>query len=76
MVKVRKRRLKTATDIRRYLADLIYRVEKGQMEPAKASKIGYLTTILVRVIEISDVEIRLEQMEEHLFSQETSASAE
>ncbi|MFC1779578.1 hypothetical protein ACFLZU_04510 [Thermodesulfobacteriota bacterium] len=58
-----RRRLKTAQDLRRYLAGLINRVEQGETAPEMASKLGYLSNILLRVIEGSDLEARIEALE-------------
>ena len=58
-----RRRLKTALDLRRYLANLINRVEQGETSPEIASKLGYLSNILLRVIEGSDLEKRIEALE-------------
>ena len=58
-----RRRLKTASDLRRYLANLINRVELGETTPEIASKLGYLSNILLRVIEGSDFEARIEALE-------------
>lgn len=45
------RRLKTPTDCRRYIASLINRVESGELEAQKASKLGYLANILCKSLE-------------------------
>ena len=58
-----RRRLKTAQDLRRYLADLINRVEQAETTPEMASKLGYLSNILLRVIEGTDLEKRIEALE-------------
>jgi hypothetical protein len=58
-----KRRLKTMEDVRRYLANLINRTEAGKVEPGTAGKLGYLASILTRVIEGSDLEKRVEALE-------------
>lgn len=60
------RRLKTVSDLRRYLADMINRVEDGQLNPATASRLGYLTNLLKGVIESSDIEERLAKLESQL----------
>jgi hypothetical protein len=60
----RKRRLKSAHDVRRYLADLINRLEAGQIDPGVAGRAGYLSNILIRVIEGSDFEARLKALED------------
>ncbi|MBE0576901.1 MAG: hypothetical protein IH613_13520 [Desulfuromonadales bacterium] len=59
-----RRRLKTATDLRRYLANLINRVEQGETTPEMASKLGFLVNILLKAIEISDLEKRIEALEQ------------
>lgn len=58
------RRLKTHTDARRFLASVIDRLEKDQLDPAKAAKLGYLTQILIRALEGEAVSERLEKIEE------------
>ena len=58
-----RRRLKTASDLRRYMADLINRVEQKEITPETASKLGYLANILLRVIEGADFEARIEALE-------------
>lgn len=58
------RRLKTSQDIRRYLANLINRAESGETEIMTASKLGYLASILAKVIETSDLEERIKRLEE------------
>jgi len=60
------RRLQTSQDLRRYLANLINRVETGKIEPGIAKGLGYLSSILLRVIEGSDFEKRLEAVEKRL----------
>ena len=57
------RRLKTVSDVRRYLANLINRTESGEVEPNLAGKLGYLANSLARVIEGSDLEKRVEELE-------------
>jgi hypothetical protein len=61
-----RRRLKSLEDVRRYLANLINRTEAGEVEPGTAGKLGYLASILTRVIEGSDVERRLDILESKL----------
>ena len=63
MKKVRTRRLKTMEDVRRFLADTINRLNKDDIDPGKASKLGYLCQILTRVIEGSDLEKRVAEIE-------------
>ena len=57
------RRLKTATDIRRYLADLLNRIESGETDPQIATKCGYISNILLKAIELGSFEARIEALE-------------
>ena len=61
------RRLKSASDLRRFLANVICRVEKGEIEESLAGKLGYLSNILYRVIEGTETERRICRLEEKLF---------
>ena len=60
------RRLKTMEDVRRYLANLINRTEKGTVEPGLAGKLGYLANSLARIIEGSDLENRVFSLEKEI----------
>jgi hypothetical protein len=57
------RRLKDLRDVRRYLAGLINRVEAGKVDATLGGKLGYLASILTRVMEGSDLEKRVELLE-------------
>jgi hypothetical protein len=58
-----KRRLKSLQDVRRYLADVINRVEDGRLDPNLAGRVGYLVNVLRAVIEKSDLETRVAALE-------------
>ncbi len=58
-----RKRLKTLSDVRRYIANLMNRVEGGEVDPALAGKLGYLANILKSCIESGDIELRLEALE-------------
>lgn len=45
-----RRRLKTTSDVRRYLASLVNRVEDGTLEPEKAGKLTYIANSILNVI--------------------------
>ena len=60
------RRLKTAGDIRRYIANLINRTEKGEVDPVLSGKLGYLSSILLKASELSDIEERITEVEKEL----------
>jgi len=61
-----KRRLKTLPDLRRYIADVINRVEAGTMPESKAKTLGYLCNCLRGVIEGSEIDARLTEIETKL----------
>jgi hypothetical protein len=61
-----KRRLKTASDVRRFLAYLINGTMQGKVEPSLSGKAGYLCSILIKCIETSDIEQRLIEIEQKL----------
>jgi len=63
-----KRRLKTNLDIRRYLANLINRVEANELEVQKAGRLAYISQILLKALENTDLEERLEALEKKLLS--------
>jgi len=49
--------------VRRYLADVINRLEAGTLDPALAGRVGYLCNILRAVIERGDLENRIANLE-------------
>lgn len=53
-------------DLRRYLADLINRVEAGGIDAAIAGRLGYLVNIQKGIIEGSELEHRVSELEEAL----------
>jgi len=57
------RRLQTTQDLRRYLAGLINRTETGKIEVNLARSLTYMVSILMRAIEGSDLEKRIEELE-------------
>ena len=61
-----RKRLKTLGDVRRYLANLINRVEDGQMDQARAAKLAYVSNILISCIKDGDLESRLEKLEREM----------
>lgn len=62
------KRLKNTTDLRRYIANLINRTENGDVEPNLAGKLGYLVSLLAKLIETGDLEKRVEDLEKALHS--------
>lgn len=57
------RRLKTADDVRRTLADLYRKLERDEIDVQKARAAVYLLATLASVIQSSDLEKRLEALE-------------
>jgi hypothetical protein len=57
------RRLKTLGDVRRYLAHLIKAIEADEIEPAKGGRLAYISSILIRAIEGTDIEKRVAELE-------------
>lgn len=58
-----KRRLKTAQDLRVFLADVTNRANRGEVDPSLARCLGYLAQVMAGVINTSDLEKRLEALE-------------
>jgi hypothetical protein len=61
-----RRRFKRSDDIRRYLASLLNRIETQELDPVTASKCAFISNILLRAIESSDIEARLSEIEKRL----------
>jgi hypothetical protein len=61
-----KRRLKTLGDARRFLADVTNQLNRDEIAPDKASKLGYLIQILAKIIQGDDLERRVAALEEAL----------
>jgi len=60
------RRLKTLEDVRRYLAHLIRSIEADEIEPTKGGRLAYISSILIRAIEGSDIEKRVTELEKQV----------
>ena len=59
-----KKRLKTMSDLRKYLANLINQTKDGQVEPALAGRLGFLLNVLKGVISDGELENRIKKLEE------------
>lgn len=66
---MKKRRLQTLCDVRRYLANLINRLEADEIDQGKAKTLAYMGNILKSVIESGDHEERLQALEEALLNE-------
>ena len=67
-----KRRLQDLKDVRRFLAHIINELNRDEIDPTKAGKLGYLCQVLSRIIEGGDIERRVDQIEKTLSSMEDS----
>lgn len=63
---MRKRRLKTLQDLRRWLADAANRLERGEIEAAHARCITYMASVMSGIISSGDIEARLEKLEQEI----------
>lgn len=61
-----KKRLKTLGDIRRYLAGLLNRFEAGEIDEKHLKACAYVSNILTGTIKDSDLEERIEKLEQEL----------
>ena len=59
-----RKRLKTLSDVRRYLSALVNDVRNGEVDPSLGGRLGYLLNILRAVISESDLEARVKALEE------------
>ena len=68
------RRLKTIPDVRRFLAKVILDLERGKIEPQKAGRLGYLSNILVKTLEVQHQQQKVETLSERLDEMEDNVS--
>ena len=59
----KRRRLKSTGDVRRYLAHLINSTGAGEIEPQTAGRLAYIANILLKAIEGTDLQERIEALE-------------
>lgn len=60
------RRFKTLTDVRRYMQNVINRLEVGDLDESAAKARAYLSHILTAIIRDSSLEERISMLEERL----------
>ena len=58
-----RKRLKSLSDVRRFLANLINQTAGGMIDPALSGRLGFLLNILRGVISDSDLEQRIKKLE-------------
>ena len=66
-----RKRLKTMSDLRRFLANLINETASGITDPALAGKLGFLLNILRGVLSDSDLEARISRLEKEAIDNES-----
>jgi len=62
----KKRRLNSIEHVRQALADLYNRLNRDEVEPVKAGRLCYILQTLARIMEISNLETRIEKLEKKL----------
>lgn len=62
---MKKRRLKSLDDLRRYLAWTLNQLESGEIDDARAKTAAYCTNIMAGIIRDSDLEARIAALEEN-----------
>ena len=65
------KRLQNARDLRRYMASLINKTETGQLDVNLGKSLAYMSSILLRIIEGSDLEARITALEKKISRKET-----
>ena len=63
MSKPKKRRLNNLGHVKQALADLYNRLNRDEVEPVKAGRLCYILQTLGRIIETSDLEKRIAELE-------------
>ena len=58
--------LHSGKDVSAFLAETINQVRKGRVSPKIASTVGYLSSLLMKALETSDIEKRLARIEQVL----------
>ena len=58
--------LRNTLDVRRYISRLMNTVEAGQMDGDTARTLGYLARVLLKTIELLDVQGELKKINEQL----------
>ena len=63
------RRLKNLSDARKFLADIINKLNRDEIDPNKAGKLGFLLQILAKIIMGDELESRVIALEAAVKSQ-------
>lgn len=63
---MKKRRLKTLGDVRRYLADALNRFEREEIDESRVKTIAYAVNVLAGIVKDADLEQRVTEIESRL----------
>ena len=61
--KLRSIKLQTESDVNRFLAKVINMLNRDQIDPNKASRLGYLCNLLISGLRSKDIEERMSKVE-------------
>ena len=61
--KLRSVRLKSVSDVNHFLSKLVNQVNRDELEPDKAARLGYLCSLLMSGLRKDDLDIRLSKLE-------------
>ena len=61
--KLRSIKLQTESDVNRFLAKVINMLNRDQIDPNKASRLGYLCNLLISGLRSKDLEERISKLE-------------
>ena len=64
MMSNRRKRMNTARSIRQALATLYHDLQEDSISESKARALSYIASIMLRAVESSELEERLDQLEE------------
>jgi hypothetical protein len=64
MSKKRRRRLTSARNCRQYLSDVAHRMDSGDLDAAIGGKIAYCINIILKSLELDEIERRITALEE------------
>ena len=62
--KLRSIKLQTESDVNRFLAKVINMLNRDQIDPNKASRLGYLCNLLISGLRSKDLEERISKLED------------
>jgi hypothetical protein len=64
--RIKRRKLRTLNDIRRYLANLLLQLEADHVERQKATSLAYIASLIQKAIVDATIEPQLRELEKRL----------